>query len=278
MLISRITLGRVLYRTKRAPEAEPLLANVVEKLRTAYPGDKAGLSSALNALALSIRHQGRTPVEQLREAHELDVELWGEDRALASRFNYGTALVVTGKLAEAEPVLRGAYDGYKRVHGSAHGRTLRALKSLANCLDRLKRHTEAEPLWVELVGRRREAGNPFELGNTLLLYGVCMTSQKRHAEAEPLFAECLKVREKILPDGHWLRYDTMSLLGGCLTELKEFERAEPLLLEAYKMKPPPHAAQFKAQATARIVRLYEAWGKPDKAEEWRVLRTRHEAR
>jgi hypothetical protein len=36
-----------------------------------------------------------------------------------------------------------------------------------------------------------------------------------------------------------------------------------------KMKPPPPAAIRKAEALGRIIRLYEAWGKPKKVAKWR---------
>ena len=78
------------------------------------------------------------------------------------------------------------------------------------------------------------------------------------------------MRAKSMP-GTWLHYNAMSLLGGALAGQKKYAEAEPLLVEGYEnMKPPPPAAVRKKEALERVVELYEAWGKPDKAKEWRA--------
>ena len=44
-----------------------------------------------------------------------------------------------------------------------------------------------------------------------------------------------------------------------------------LLIEGYqKMTPPKRNAHRKREALERIVKLYEAWEKPEKAAEWRA--------
>ena len=55
----------------------------------------------------------------------------------------------------------------------------------------------------------------------------------------------------------------------------KFLNAEPLLLDGYSgMKDreeqiPPAAQTRLAEALERLVQLYDAWGKPDQAAEWR---------
>jgi hypothetical protein len=55
----------------------------------------------------------------------------------------------------------------------------------------------------------------------------------------------------------------------CLVELGRYDEAEPLLLESYpNLRPLPDA---DTRETLRyLVKLYDAWGKPEKAAEWRA--------
>ncbi|MFQ6674497.1 MAG: tetratricopeptide repeat protein [Fidelibacterota bacterium] len=62
-------------------------------------------------------------------------------------------------------------------------------------------------------------------------------------------------------------------LGACLKGLARYEEAEPVLLRAL---PEPREygvrqAYGRQEAILRIVDLYEKWGKPDKAAEYRAL-------
>ncbi len=90
-----------------------------------------------------------------------------------------------------------------------------------------------------------------------------------------LLRECLAIREKILPDD-WSTFNTRSMIGACLLGESKYTEAEPLILSGYEgLKarepkiPPPVARLRLAEAEGRVVRLYQLWGKPDKAAEWR---------
>ena len=87
-----------------------------------------------------------------------------------------------------------------------------------------------------------------------------------------LLRECLEIRQDVLPEGHWLIFNTHSVLGGALTGRGKFDEAEPLLLDGYAgMKDHADApADRKRQARKRIVALYESWGKPAQAAKWRA--------
>ncbi len=60
-------------------------------------------------------------------------------------------------------------------------------------------------------------------------------------------------------------------LGVCLVKQKRFADAEPLFIEFYDVSAKSRDASPAAvQAAGRqVVQLYEAWGKPEKAAEWR---------
>ena len=98
--------------------------------------------------------------------------------------------------------------------------------------------------------------------------------QKKPAEAELKLRECLTIRQKIQPDD-WTTFDTESMLGEALLDQKKFADAEPLLLSGYegmKQREDTIPSQEKPRLTRaleRLVKLYEAWGKNDKAMRWR---------
>jgi hypothetical protein len=80
-----------------------------------------------------------------------------------------------------------------------------------------------------------------------------------------------ETRRKVLRKDNWALFDAESLLGECLTLQGRFTAAEPLLLKRYEaMKGnhtvPPHRLRAGRD---RIVRLYSAWDKPEKAGQWR---------
>jgi hypothetical protein len=68
----------------------------------------------------------------------------------------------------------------------------------------------------------------------------------------------------------------MSLLGGALAAQGRYAEAEPLVVPGYEgMK--ERASRITAldqfrlrEAAVRAVRLYEGWGKPEQAAEWKT--------
>ncbi len=97
----------------------------------------------------------------------------------------------------------------------------------------------------------------------------------RWAPAEILARECLALRAKKQPD-EWRNFYTMSQLGAALAGPKKYAEAEPMLLAGYegmKQREARMGPENKPRLTKsieRLVQLYEAWGKPEKAAEWRA--------
>ncbi len=132
-----------------------------------------------------------------------------------------------------------------------------------------------------LAGRAAEGGRLFDRdvsstarANALAVRGSMLLLEKKPAEAELKLRECLTMRQKIQPDD-WTTFDTMSILGETLMDQKKYADAEPLLLSGYEgMKPrekaiPSQDKPHLTKALERLVTLYEAWGKVDKAMKWR---------
>jgi len=99
-------------------------------------------------------------------------------------------------------------------------------------------------------------------------------SQEKFAESEPLSRAAVEGNRKKRPD-HWQMYRAESLLGATLAGQKKYAEAEPLLLEGYTgmlarkdLIASPDRYHLNL-AHEWLVRLYQAWGKPDKAAGWK---------
>jgi hypothetical protein len=96
--------------------------------------------------------------------------------------------------------------------------------------------------------------------------------QKRWAEAEALLRESLNSRDAEGPYS-WQMSLRRAELGQVLMEESKFAEAEPLLVAGYRglveRKAVVPAIVSIRQAGERIVQLYDRWGKPDQAAQWR---------
>jgi hypothetical protein len=89
-------------------------------------------------------------------------------------------------------------------------------------------------------------------------------------EVEPLFRKVIEARRTLNRKDNWALFDAESLLGDCLTLQGRFPEAEPLLLKSFDAMKANHAVPHRVRAAReRIVRLYQAWGKPEQAARWR---------
>ena len=80
-------------------------------------------------------------------------------------------------------------------------------------------------------------------------------------------------RRRTLPEDDWSVGATKSLLGATLAALARYDEAEAMLLDAHRdLEAEPGPQGRAARATvARLVALYDAWGKPEKAAPYRLL-------
>jgi tetratricopeptide (TPR) repeat protein len=147
---------------------------------------------------------------------------------------------------------------------------------LGQCLAEVGRHEEAEDALRRcLEDLRRVSPDPpgdsraereKTIASVLATLGDCLLKQGRPDRAEPPLRECLDLREVHMRNEE-LHLNAMSLLGASLAGQGRYEEAEPLLVRAYEGM--VEGAQWKSAALERLLALYEAWGKPEKATEWR---------
>ena len=108
-------------------------------------------------------------------------------------------------------------------------------------------------------------------------------ARKEAGAAEPLVREALQIRihapgvvpyrRRTFPEDDWSVAATKSLLGATLAALQRYDEAEAVLLDAHRdLEAVPGPQSRDAKATlARLVALYDAWGRPDRAAAYRRL-------
>lgn len=198
---------------------------------------------------------------------------------IMGRNNLGMVIFRRGRPAEAEPLFRQAYELSRQHLPSTNEVRMKSTGNLADALLELGRPQEAETYCRELLAVRRALNPPMpgQVARSLEQLGRCRIDQRNSTDAEAAFRERLQIREEISED-HWQTHETRSLLASSLADVQQSEKAEALLISSYNAlrKQRDEIPAYKRvtclnDAVDRVVRFYEAWGKPEKADEWRDL-------
>jgi tetratricopeptide (TPR) repeat protein len=269
-----------MYRAAgRTAEAIALLERVRDPMEKKLGADHPTTLGALNNLALAYKAAGRTAeaialLERVRDPMEKKL---GADHptTLAVLYNLAETYRATGKPEQALPLYQKAAIGVEKGHFRyPHAGWI--VGQLIVCHEQLKQYADAEAWrrkWLAVV-RERDGPQSVPYDAELVGLGLNLLRQHKHAEAEIALRDCLALRTKQQPDA-WATFNVQSMLGDALLGQKRYAEAEPLLKDGYegmkareKAIPPPAKARL-TEALERLVRLYEAWGKPEQAEPWR---------
>ncbi len=176
-----------------------------------------------------------------------------------------------GRLKEAIPLLEEAHQATKKFP------TLKWVRThLLDAYSKTGENAKLPNLISEVLTDARNTlpNDSPQLAAQLAAASQALLQSQAFAQAEPLLRECLTIREKTQPDV-WATFNTQSSLGGALLGQKNFAGAEPLLIAGYngmkqREKTIPVPGQVRlTEALDRLVKLYEATNKPDKAATWR---------
>jgi serine/threonine protein kinase len=176
-----------------------------------------------------------------------------------------------------EGMLRQADRAVELTQGDAEARLARA-QLVGAVGDDGKAREEFDAVVAGVRGQLDSARDPravrTQLAGVQAVYGRYLLHRRRFAEAEGALRESLSIREQVMPD-NWLRFNTQSTLGGALLGQGKYAEAEPLLLAGYeglkaREATIPAGLPRLAEAVERLVALYDATNRPDKAREWRA--------
>jgi tetratricopeptide (TPR) repeat protein len=285
-LAAKGNLGTVYRLQKRVDQAETLLRQVVEAyVAKRGPLDSATLSAKHNLAVfywfISRLDRSVPLFEECLRGRE--AKLGGDD---ASTIGTAIDLAVNYRDARRLPDAHRVIDEWlpraTTKLGVEHPTTHFAMRTAATIYEGSEAPGKAEPLRRELVEltRRRAGADSREYATELMNLGWNIMRQAKWSDMEPVVREGLAIRERTEP-GAWTTANTKSMLGGALLGLKKYAEAEPVLLASYEGLSKDAAKNPAAytsgsvrhdrltDALERLVQLYDAWDKKDKADEWR---------
>jgi serine/threonine protein kinase len=280
ILRSKNNLATLYVQQEKIDLAEPLYQEVIQGQTSKLGADHPNTLNTKNNLA-RIYHHERKFAEAEPLYHEVirgQTSKLGADHpdTLNTKNNLAELYRDDEKYDRAEPLFREVVEGARSRLGLAHAETQTYFRNLCACHEQMEQPARAEPLWRELAAflKQRAGADSPAYAHELAALGRNLLQQKRFIEAEPLLRESLASGEQ-KEAGTWTMFHARSLLGGSLLGQQKFAEAEPLLRQGYEgmkeheAQTPEGAKARLTEALERIVQLYDAWGKPDKAAEWR---------
>jgi serine/threonine protein kinase len=275
-LASTVSLGSLRLRQGRYDEAERLSVTAVEGIRRVLGREHPETLASMYSLAVVYWYQRRHA-----EAETLFSEVWqmrrrtlGEDHpeTLNTHMAVGWTYLRQARHAEAERLFERLFNTCLETLGEEHNVTRNVMNGIVQVYPDVNRYEEAE-----LIGRRCLELSRRSLGDehpeTLEAMGLLArvySKQGRYDEAEPLYKAILEIQRRLgIQDEKVLRQ--LVGLADLYVEQARYGEAEPLLQQQFQSRVeqfgPEHPHTIESLNV--LIALYEAWGKPEKAEEWR---------
>ena len=266
-------LGSLYLRQGKLNQAEPLLAECYQKSREVLGEEHPKTFAVMSSLGSLYRRQGKlNQAEPLfAECYRKSREALGEEHPSLVQFGADLALLyyMQGKIGEAEALFTKAIELARRILGDENPIILGFMHDLGVWYLSVGRDVEAETLLIKaLEGRRRVLGE--EHPDTQASMGMVYLKRGHYDKAEPLLVKVLENKRR--EEGQELP-PIIAMYNLALVHHRQghYDKAEPLLLEHLETS---QRALIEGHPDTvavmnELIKLYEAWGKPQKAQEWR---------
>jgi eukaryotic-like serine/threonine-protein kinase len=180
----------------------------------------------------------------------------------------------TGDYERAELHLRESLAIRERILAPNHPSIGTILNGLASALDMKGEHDQAASHFRRAADIYRES---LGSGHRFTGIAVCNLAHTLYRNGElddsaTHFRECLAILEEVHPEHHQELAHNRSRFGALLVAQARYSEAEPLLLRAYRVLQEQLGSEHARtrQAAQRLVELYETWGRPESAAEYRT--------
>jgi tetratricopeptide (TPR) repeat protein len=281
-LAAMVNLGNVVADQGKRSEAKPLYEKALEAQRRVLGPEHLMTLRSINNLAIIYNEEGdfHHAQELFGEAYETERRTLGAEHSdtLISMANLASAYGWQEQYAMSESLFSQALETARKVFGPDNQLTLAIHANFAYTLQREGKYAAAESAIAGILERRRRVlgAEHFDTMDSTADLALAYVSQRKFTLAEPLARAALEWQkvQKVQPE-EWPRYRAETLLGASLAGQNKFADAEPLLLSGYrgmserKTEMGPQNWYHRDRARVWLVDLYQAWGKPDKAAEWR---------
>ncbi len=259
------------------PAADSLYEQSLGILRQNLGNAHPDLARVLNNLGVLRQRMGRLTAAEplLQRALAIRKQFLDPEHAgmAVAYYNLASVYQDQGNYAAAESLYHQALAIDRTVYGDESADVAIDLTKLASLFhDKGDLNKAAETYAQALeIGRQTLPPEHPRLGNILVGYGRVHVDLGQAAEAEDLLREAVTLRTN--QDDPLETAIAQAALGQCLAALNQFEEAEALLVtshDTFNANNGPIASHL-VQVREALIALYEAWGKPDKAAEYRAL-------
>jgi serine/threonine protein kinase/tetratricopeptide (TPR) repeat protein len=271
----------------RYEEAEALLRQTLEIRRRVFGEQDRETLVTMYWLAGHLARRGKLEAAEELATRCVELSHQHDDDLIVPLFAKSTLVgvyIAQERPAMAEPLAVQVLEGTRRLVGDQHPFLLKAIHRLCRVHQLQGQYEKAAPLLTEALTSARkihEDGHPNIL-MTLRLLGRNLLGEGKDAEAEWPLRECLQGLDRVQrgpPSRAASRAIVQGLLGESLLRQHKYAEAEPLLLasheglklprEVWEPETSPPQERLGIQALKRLVRLYDTWDKPERAEPWR---------
>ena len=265
--------------TRRLAEAVPLLEEILKVRKLKLGPDDPSTLLTMHNLGNAYWAAGRLAdaLAILEEAVALKKAKLGPEHSstLVTMMNLAGAYREDRRIADALKLFDETLTLQKARIGPNHPDTLATMIQLGRTFLAAGRPADALPLLAEVLKISRARLGPEHTTTLSALDDIVDANLelRRWPEAETAAHECFKLREGKEPL-ELEHFRTMSQLGAALAGQGKYAHAEPLMLQGYDGLKEREALmqymekQWLLDAARRLVDLYNAWGKPEKAAEW----------
>ena len=175
---------------------------------------------------------------------------------------------------QAEPLYERVLEVNTRKLGEEHQHTLAAMNNLAELYRAQQRYDESKQLHLKALEiKKRVLGR--EHPDTLAAMNNLAELYKDRGfydDAEMLHLDTLEISKRVLGEEHPNTLSTMNNLAMIYMFQIEFQKAEVLHLRTLEIRERvlSRGHPYIARSIRHLVELYDAWGKPEEAQKWRI--------
>ena len=280
--VTLIELGRVYSDQGHDERAEPLVRESLAIRKKALGEDDHETATSMTDLAMMLWRRG--DLDEAESLYRQCLEIYRKTRG-DDHPDVATVLGILGAIAAdkhdyaaAEALLRQALALGRQRLGDKHRDVAATLNKLSSVLRQQGKYDEAASASLEALQIAASALGDDHTDVAVYKANLARVhlARKDAAAAESLLREALAIRQRAYPAGHWRIGEAEGLLGETLSALGRYDEAEGMLLDAHRLlKDGPGWEGREAKATLlRLVALYEAWGRPEKAALYRPAQPR----
>ncbi len=267
--------GGLLLNAGRLEDAEKLFRRALDVEQVDGRSKDRTVVIALSGLGELewLRRRFSEAEKYFRRSLDLRRQVFGEPSVeVAKTLNsLATVLEDLHRYQEAEDFYVSSIAMRKTVLGPAHPKLAPPLSNLARLYEEQGKWRKVEDPYREAVAICSASGNEDRKCGIYLSHLASFLAERVGCgEAELMAGRAITLLED-KSAGQEALAEAQSVLGACRTAAEDFASAEPLLLQALSgTEKAPSTSLVRRRILARLVRLYEAWGKPDPAAKYRT--------